>query len=45
MPPTLKPESREKLAGTARSVLERKGWDVHSIGPDMASRIEKYGRY
>ena len=30
----LKPEAGEKLAGTARSVLEQKGWGVHSIGPD-----------
>ena len=31
-----KPGSREKLVGTARSVLERKGWDAHSIGPDAS---------
>ena len=36
MPPTLKPGSGERLAGTARSVLERKGWGVHSIGPDAS---------
>jgi len=36
MPPTLKPGSGGKLAGTARSVLERKGWVVHSIGPDAS---------
>ena len=34
MPPTLTPGSGGKPAGTARSVLERKGWGVHSIGPD-----------
>ena len=34
MPDTLKPESGGKLAGTARSVLERKGSGVRSIGPD-----------
>ena len=34
MAPTLKPGSGEKLAGTARSVLERKGGVVHTIGPD-----------
>jgi len=34
MAPTLKPGSGEKLAGTARTLLERKGWVVHSIGPD-----------
>ena len=33
---TLKNGSGDKLAGTARSVLERKGWGVHSIGPDAA---------
>ena len=36
MAPTLKPGSGEKLAGTARSVLEQKGWGVHSIGPDAS---------
>jgi CBS domain-containing protein len=36
MPSTLKPGSGEKLAGTARSVLEQKGWGVHSIGPDAS---------
>lgn len=36
MPPTLKPGSGEKLAGTARSVLEQKGWGVHSIGPEAS---------
>ncbi len=36
MPPTLKPGSGEKLAGTARSVLEQKGRVVHSIGPDAS---------
>ena len=36
MPSTLKPGSGEKLAGTARSVLERKGRGVHSIGPDAS---------
>ena len=36
MPPTLKPGSGEKLAGTARSVLEQKGRGVHSIGPDAS---------
>ena len=36
MPPTLKPGSGEKLAGTARSVLEQKGWGVHAIGPDAS---------
>jgi CBS domain-containing protein len=36
MQPTLKPGSGEKLAGTARSVLEQKGWGVHSIGPDAS---------
>jgi CBS domain-containing protein len=30
----MKPGSSEKLAGTARSVLERKGWVVHSIAPE-----------
>ena len=34
MAPTLKPGSGDKLAGTARTLLERKGWVVHSIGPD-----------
>jgi len=34
MPPSLKPESAEKLAGTARAVLEQKGWGVQSIGPN-----------
>jgi len=34
MAPSLKPGSGEKLAGTARSVLERKGGVVHSIGPE-----------
>ena len=33
---TLKTGSGDKLAGTARSVLERKGWGVHSIGPDAS---------
>jgi CBS domain-containing protein len=33
---TMKPGSGEKLAGTARSVLEQKGWGVHSIGPDAS---------
>ena len=36
MPPTLKPGSGDKLAGTARSVLEQKGRGVHSIGPDAS---------
>jgi CBS domain-containing protein len=36
MPSTLKPGSGEKLAGTARSVLEQKGRGVHSIGPDAS---------
>ncbi len=36
MPPTLTPGSGGKPAGTARSVLERKGWGVHSIGPDAS---------
>ncbi len=36
MAPTLKPGSGEKLAGTARSVLEQKGWGVHSISPDAS---------
>ena len=36
MAPTLKPGSGAKLAGTARSVLEQKGWGVHSIGPDAS---------
>ena len=36
MAPTSKPTYGEKLAGTARSVLERKGWGVHSIGPDAS---------
>jgi CBS domain-containing protein len=36
MPPTLKPGSGDKVAGTARSVLERKGGGVHSIGPDAS---------
>jgi CBS domain-containing protein len=36
MQPTLKPGSGEKLAGTARSVLDQKGWGVHSIGPDAS---------
>jgi CBS domain-containing protein len=36
MAPTLKPGSGEKLAGTARSVLEQKGRVVHSIGPDAS---------
>ena len=34
MAPTLKPGSGEKLAGTARSVIERKGGVVHTIGPE-----------
>ena len=33
---TLKTGAGEKLAGTARSVLEQKGWGVHSIGPDAS---------
>jgi CBS domain-containing protein len=36
MPPTLKPGSGEKVTGTARSVLEQKGWGVHSIAPDAS---------
>ena len=36
MATTLKPEAGEKLAGTAHSVLERKGRVVHSIGPDAS---------
>jgi CBS domain-containing protein len=36
MADTMKPGSGEKLAGTARSVLEQKGWGVHSIGPDAS---------
>jgi CBS domain-containing protein len=47
MPPTLKPGSGEKLAGTARSVLEQKGWGVHSIAPDASvynaiARMDEY---
>ena len=34
MPPTLKPGSGEKLAGTARALLEQKGMGVQSIGPN-----------
>ena len=34
MSPTLKPGSGEKLAGTARALLEQKGRGVHSISPD-----------
>jgi len=34
MPSKLKPEAGAKLAGTAHSVLEKKGRVVHSIGPD-----------
>ena len=36
MATNLKPEAGEKLAGTARSVLERKGGVVHSISPDAS---------
>ena len=36
MPTTAKTASGENLAGTARTVLERKGWGVHSIGPDAS---------
>jgi CBS domain-containing protein len=32
----MKPGSGEQLAGTARSVLEQKGWGVHSIGPEAS---------
>lgn len=34
MPSTLKPGAGAKIAGTAHSVLEKKGRVVHSIGPD-----------
>jgi CBS domain-containing protein len=36
MPPALKTGAGEKLAGTARTVLEQKGWGVHSIDPDAS---------
>lgn len=36
MADTMKPGSGERLAGTARSVLEQKGWGVQSIGPDAS---------
>ena len=35
MASTLKPKSGE-LAGTARTVLDRKGWGVFTIGPDAS---------
>ena len=34
MASTLQPTPAGKISGTARSVLERKGWAVFTIGPD-----------
>ena len=47
MTPALQHSSGEKLAGTARTLLERKGRAVYSIGPDASvydaiARMDEY---